>query len=87
MARGWESKSVEAQQEEAKDRKSPAKPRLSAAEISKVKEKEGLLLSRQRILQQLSAAHNSRHQQVLQAALVDLDAKIAALEDKDRRGD
>lgn len=79
MARGWESKSVEAQQE-ARDRNSPAKPRLSATEVAKMKQREGLLLSRRRVLQQLRAAHNPHHKETLQAALADLDAKIAALD-------
>lgn len=79
MARGWESKSVEAQQEEAKNRPVSARTQLSPAEIVKIKQKEGLLLSRRRVLEQLRVAHNARHKEMLEAALVDLDAKIAAL--------
>jgi hypothetical protein len=80
MARGWESKSVEAQQEEAREKQSPAKPRLTPAEVSKLKEREGLLLSRQRVLEQLRGAQNAHHKEMLQAALVDLDTKLAAFE-------
>jgi len=79
MARGWESKSVEAQQAEASERRSEPKVRLGPGEIAKLKQREGLLLSRQRVLEQLRAAHNAYHQQMLQAALADLDAKLAAL--------
>jgi hypothetical protein len=80
MARGWESKSVEAQQEEARDRHASAKPPLTAAEIAKLKQKEGLQLSRQHVLAQLRGAQNARHKQMLETALADLDARLSVLE-------
>ena len=79
MARGWESKSVEAQQEEAREKHAPPKVALSPAEVAKMKQKEGLLLSRQRVLEQLRGAHNPRHRLMLEAALADLDAKLTDL--------
>jgi hypothetical protein len=75
MARGWESKSVEQQQEEA----ATAKPRgapLTPEQTAREKKRQGLLLSRQRVLQQLEAASNPRHRQMLEAALADLDAQL-----------
>jgi hypothetical protein len=75
MARGWESKSVEQQQEEAAAAKTRGTP-LSAEQAAAQKRRQGLLLSRQRVLQQLEAAANPRHRQMLEAALADLDAQL-----------
>lgn len=75
MARGWESKSVEQQQEEAATAKTRGAP-LNAEQVANQKRRQGLLLSRQRILQQLKTASNPRHRQMLQAALADLDAQL-----------
>ena len=75
MARGWESKSVEQQQEEAAATKTPGAP-LNAEQIAHQKRRQGVLLSRQRVLQQLKTALNPRHRQMLQAALADLDAQL-----------
>jgi hypothetical protein len=79
VARGWESKSVEEQQSEAGlDSRRAGRP-LSPAELAKNRERQGLLLSRAHLLQQLEAAHHPRRQQMLQAAIADLDAKLARL--------
>jgi hypothetical protein len=75
MARGWESKSVEQQQEEAATQKISRAP-LSPEQIARESRRQGLELSRQRILQQLQAACNSRHRQMLEAALAELDRRI-----------
>jgi hypothetical protein len=75
MARGWESKSVELQQEEAstpKTRPVPLTPQQAAVE----NRRRGLLLSRQRVVQQLEAASNPRHRQMLVAALAELDGQL-----------
>jgi hypothetical protein len=79
MARGWESKSVESQQAGAAEANAPHKRPLSPEELSRQHEREGLLLSRKHIADQLANAQNPRHKQMLEAALADLDAKIAAL--------
>ena len=76
MARGWESKSVEQQQEEAAASKSRPIP-LSAEQAATEKRRQGLLLSRTRIVQQLEAATNPRHRQMLESALADLDAQLS----------
>ncbi len=77
MARGWESKSVEAQQEEASE-KSPKRPApLSAEEAARWREKESLRLSRQRVLQQLEATQNPRHRKLLEDTLTDLEQKLS----------
>lgn len=76
MARGWESKSVEAQQAEANEQRSQPRHRLSKEEADRQREKEGLRLSRQRILQQLAGTRNPRHRSVLERALADLNEKM-----------
>jgi hypothetical protein len=40
------------------------------------RERNGLELSRQHILQQLQVACNPRHRQILEAALTELDRKL-----------
>ena len=77
MSRGWESKSVEEQQAEATRPRGEAKPRLTADQANQKREKDSLLLSRQGVLQQLQSTRNPRHKQMLEAALADLDAKLA----------
>lgn len=75
MARGWESKSVEQQQEEFASNKDKGKP-LSSEQMAAERERNGLELSRQHILQQLQVACNPRHRQILEAALTELDRKL-----------
>jgi hypothetical protein len=77
MARGWESKSVEAQQAEASEKLAKPRPPMSADEAARWREKESLRLSRQRVLQQLEASTNPRHRKLLQDALADLDDKLS----------
>jgi hypothetical protein len=79
VARGWESKSVEEQQAQAVSPSGPAPPPLTPAQIASQRQRTGLMLSRQHVLQQLEAAQNPRHRQILQSALADLDARLARL--------
>ncbi|MBO0910887.1 MAG: hypothetical protein J2P13_03760 [Acidobacteria bacterium] len=78
MARGWESKSIEQQQEE---RASPPKPRhkpLTADEIRQERERRGLELARRRISDELEIASHPRHRSMLEAALADLNRRLEA---------
>jgi hypothetical protein len=79
VARGWESKSVEAQQAEASEKPGTRRPPMTQAEAALSREVEGLRLSRRRILQDLSVQQDSRHRKMLEQALADLDQKIAKL--------
>lgn len=80
MARGWESKSVEAQIEDSNNEPSLPKTNLvSSAELEVKRKKADLTLSRKRVLQQLEHAANERYSQLLRQSLTDLDAQIAAL--------
>ena len=76
MARGWESKSVEEQQAEARAPKKSSPPRLTPSQIQKRLRIESLTLSRTRVEQQLAVAQEPRHQEMLRRALADLDAQI-----------
>ncbi|MGA2346981.1 MAG: hypothetical protein ABSF93_13300 [Candidatus Sulfotelmatobacter sp.] len=76
MARGWESKSVEAQQAEASEKSSRRPAPMSAEEAARWREKESLRLSRQRVLQQLEATQNPRHRKLLEDTLADLEEKL-----------
>jgi hypothetical protein len=76
MARGWESKSVEAQQAEAGEKPAQFLPAMSGEEAARWREKESLRLSRQRVLQQLAASQNPLHRQQLEEALANLEEKL-----------
>jgi len=78
MARGWESKSVEAQIDMAEAGRTRVRPKASNPEILEViRKKETILLSRTRVVRELSAAQNPRYQAVLKKALADLDAQLS----------
>jgi hypothetical protein len=76
MARGWESKSVEQQQEEATSSTQHRGKPLTAEQIAENQRREGLELSRHRTLQQLEVASNPQHRSMLEAALAELDAQL-----------
>lgn len=78
MARGWESKSVEAQQEQASE-KVARRSAMTAGEAAVFREKENLRLSRQSIVCRLDSALNPRHRKLLEQALAALDEKLAGL--------
>jgi hypothetical protein len=78
VARGWESKSVELQQDDARSTKEP-KRRLTSEESAIESRKEGLKLSRSRVLEQLRSAENPRYRKILEQALAVLDEQITRL--------
>jgi hypothetical protein len=78
MARGWESKAVEAQQDAAQA------PRTSAREVTREEatrkaERATLMLARTRVLADLQAACVPAHRAMLEQAVADLDRLLAAL--------
>ena len=80
MARGWESKSVESQMESAERRRIDGERlRLSQEELNRQREREGLQLSRTRVLRDLTSTKGGHYRESLEAALNYLDTKIAAL--------
>jgi hypothetical protein len=76
MARGWESKSVEAQQAEASEKSAKPRPPMSPEEAALWRKRESLRLTRQTVLQQLEASTHLRHRKLLQDSLADLDQKL-----------
>ena len=80
MARGWESKAVEAQIETNETRTNSPKTRRTPEELKKARLRESLLLSRNRVLQDLEQSHNPRYQKMLNEALAHLDAELAQLD-------
>jgi hypothetical protein len=74
MARGWESKSVEAQIEDKQF--DEQKGHSNRAEIESRRKKESLLLSRTRIVEELKTSRNPRYKKILTDALADLDEKL-----------
>jgi hypothetical protein len=80
MARGWESKAVESQIDDAEDRAKRLNAiALNQAEIALQRERESLELSRTRVLQDIAAASNPKYLALLERSLGFLDEKIAAL--------
>lgn len=80
MARGWESKSIESQQELARDAQNSHRLPLSDQDKKALREREGLLLSRARVIKQIEASSNERYTKVLRAALKELEQKLASLD-------
>jgi hypothetical protein len=78
MARGWESKSVEQQQEERSVRQDNIRAPISPAEQQCNRKRVGLLLSRERLTQQLLAALNPRHRQMLEQSIAELDRQLSS---------
>jgi hypothetical protein len=76
VARGWESKAVEAQQAEASDKPPQRRPPMSSDEAALWREKESFRLSRRRVLEQLEASTNPRHRKLLEDSLAALDEKL-----------
>jgi hypothetical protein len=79
MARGWESKSVEAQIEaKSEPAETQVKPR-TADQIQLIIEKSNLELARAKVAHELESSQNPRYAQMLRHSLSELDKKIAAI--------
>lgn len=81
MARGWESKSIEAQIDAADvHSRSAAFENSPAPEtLAVIRKKETILLSRTRVVRELNNAQNPRYIAVLKKALADLDAQLSTI--------
>ena len=78
MARGWESKSVEAQIESKPE---PVRTRVKTRtpdQVQHIIEKRNLELARAKVSHELESAQNPRYSRMLEQSLADLDKKIAA---------
>ena len=79
MARGWESKAIEAQIESADTRRGEAKPRLTREQIELEKKLDSLLLHRTRVLSDLEKCTEERYRKTLADGLAYLEEQLTAL--------
>ncbi|HLI86410.1 MAG TPA: hypothetical protein VKV17_21050 [Bryobacteraceae bacterium] len=86
MAKGWESKSVEAlagvfevRTRTASGGNALGRNTPDSATLDRIRQKETILLSRTRILTQLKSAQNPQYRDLLNRSLADLDNKLSAL--------
>jgi hypothetical protein len=80
VARGWESKSVEDQIAASEERKATASRRARTADdLERESRKQGLMLSRAKILTDIENARDGRHRAALQQALDYIDAQLNSL--------
>jgi hypothetical protein len=75
MARGWESKAIESQQEEAV-RQRTSRPALTPDERAREERRRSLELTRARTLADLSRATAPHHRAMLQQAIAALDEQL-----------
>jgi hypothetical protein len=80
MARGWESKSVEAQQEEA-IRAAAKGPGPTADELARAERQRTLELMRKRAVDDLNRATAPAHRQMLERAIAALDEQLTKLKE------
>jgi len=83
MARGWDSKSVEAQLEAAtiatQEQALPGNGKKRTPEqVQNIRERKNLELARAKVMGQLNASQNPRYTEMLNRALSDLDRRLAA---------
>lgn len=78
MARGFESKMVEFQQEEAQRRK-PASATLGPEEQARIARRRSLELARTRAAADLERATAPAHRQMLEQAIAALDEQLSSL--------
>ena len=79
MARGWESKSIESQQEEAAREKKHA-PALTPEQRAVAERRRALELARARALADLERATSERHKAMLAQAIEALDQQLRSLD-------
>ena len=79
MAKGWASKSIEAQIDSANEHHPSAvfHNTLPPAQLEMIRRKESILLSRTRVERDLKSAQNPRYKALLIKALAELDAQLS----------
>jgi hypothetical protein len=78
MARGWESKSIESQQDDA-GRKAPAGPPLTAEQQARQTLKKGLELALAQTQAEMGAACRPAHREMLKLRLDAIRSQLAGL--------
>jgi hypothetical protein len=78
VARGWESKAIESQQESAAEARR-ARPTVTPTDARRQATHATLMLARTRALADLQTACAPAHRGMLEQAIADLDRRLAAL--------
>lgn len=81
MARGWESKHVEAQQDEASRRSREPRQEQTDSDRVRLAERRRLTLARERVVADLALARSPAHRQMLERAIAALDGQLQSLGD------
>ena len=79
MARGWESKSVESQQDAAAHGSPRPKASMTAADAARQTARATVMLARTHALANLQAACSPAHRSMLEQAIAALDKQLAGL--------
>ena len=79
MARGWESKSVEAQIESASRSRGEGKLRLTSEQMEAQRKRDSLLLHRTRVLSDLQKCSDERYRKTLSDGLAFLEQQLGTL--------
>lgn len=79
MARGWESKSVEAQVEAASAKTEPHRV-MTPEQIARQRQREALQMSCARVRQQLQTTQDPRYIKLLNDTLADLERRLSEQE-------
>lgn len=81
MARGWESKAVEEQIDSVEaDRDLPMNEPIPGDRLDLERKRQGVLLSRTKVLRDLDTCCNPRYRDILVAALADLEMQLERFE-------
>ena len=81
VARGWESKAIESQQEAAADSRAAGTPSMKPADPGRRAAHATLMLARTRALADLQSACAPAHRAMLEQAITELDQRIKRLTD------
>jgi hypothetical protein len=79
MARGWESKNIESQQQEEAARSRKGAAPLTAAQQESVLRRRSLELARARAVADLERASAPAHRKMLEQAIAALDQQLSSL--------
>jgi hypothetical protein len=79
MARGFDSKFVESQQDDAQARTQSAKPQLTAAERERIERRRSLEMALARTQAELQAACHAAHKDMLRLKLEALQAELGTM--------
>jgi hypothetical protein len=79
MARGWESKSIEAQQDEASRSHGESVRQATAEDLARRQQRRTLELGRARAAADFERATTDAHRAMLRRAIADLDERLGRL--------